>query len=61
MTGSNKMTALFAVLIALGAIGALVAHFHIPSALASAVIGIVIGAAVALGAFSRALKGSSSN
>ena len=61
MTGSNKMTALFAVVIALGGIAALLAHSHVPSALASAVIGIVIGAALALGAFSRALKRSSSN
>jgi sorbitol-specific phosphotransferase system component IIBC len=61
MTGSNTVTALFVVLIALGGISALVSHFHNPSAVASAVIGIVIGAAIALVAFSRTLKGSSGN
>ena len=61
MTGSNKLTGLFVVLVALGGISALVSHFHNPGAVASAVIGIVIGAAIALAAFSRTLQGSSSN
>ena len=58
---SNKIAALFAILIGIVGIAALLAHFHLPSALASAVTGVVIGAAVALGAFSRALRRTNNN
>jgi len=47
-----KFAAFGFALMALGTVGTLVGHFHIPSSTGSALIGIVIGAGIAL-AFSH--------
>ena len=62
MTPTAKILIAIVATTVLGAAVALVVgHFHLPQTFSSAGIGVVIGVAIALGAFSLTPKGTKSN